>query len=362
MDASTLVFFVRSVGYFEVQNIVVIAKRGLYRYLSTIPLSFSLMPEKTEINAAQTERFPKEFADRGAKPAWIDIDIHRLDLRFEQTRISRPKPLARLIQSIAQNGLYLPIQVADIGDAQVVIDGYQRIDAYRTLNRDRIPAYCHVQSLEDALCEWFANQHSRALDPIEEAWLIQQLMDEGHTRQTIARQVGRGASWISRRIALLDGLSTPYQQALREGVLSSWAASRIFIPLARANKGDASQLLTALYQSPFSTRELSLWYQHYQKSQGEPRNRLLAHPRLFLDALNHKTEQKAQEQTGELGLLPKWLNELASVVHSLCRLEKRLPNLLQSAPDLARYNQMASQAAQAKQHIEQMAKKIDQLI
>ncbi len=317
---------------------VLIAKRGLYRHQDNLILSLYTMTEDTITSD---------------HPA-VDLDIHRLDLRFEQTRISRPKPLARLVQSIAQDGLYLPIQVADTGGALVVIDGYQRLNAFRALGRDRIPAHCYPQPLEQALCEWFANQRSRKLDPIEEAWLIQQLLDEGQSRQAIVKHLGKGESWVSRRLALLDGLDGPYQQALREGVLHSWAASRIFIPLARANAADAKQLLKALHSAPFSTRELALWYRHYQSSRGETRQRLIAHPRLFLDTLNSQQQQKTLACSGVLGPLPKWLHELEGIVRHLSSLDKRLTDHPEPPPDLQTHTRMESQAESAKQHIERI--------
>jgi len=84
-----------------------------------------------------------------------ELDIHRLDLRFEQIRATRPGEPSRLLQSIATEGLRLPIHVADTGDALILIDGYLRLGAYRLLQRDKIPAYCRRQSLSEALCEWF---------------------------------------------------------------------------------------------------------------------------------------------------------------------------------------------------------------
>ena len=256
-----------------------------------------------------------------------ELDIHRLELRFEQIRVTRPGELSRLIQSIATDGLRLPIHVADTGDALILIDGYLRLGAYRLLKRDRIPAFCRPQPLTEALCEWFANQRSRTLEPIEEAWLIRHLMDEGLSRQAIIQQVGKGKSWISRRLTLLNGLSDRCQQALREGVITSWSASRVFVPLARANKADAEQLLEVATSDHFSTRELSLWYQHYQKSHGKKRRRLVEEPRLFLDALHTPETQELDE-----GSPLRWLNELRGILRHLNRLERQIPDLMDPPP------------------------------
>ncbi len=278
-----------------------------------------------------------------------ELDIHRLELRFEQIRVTRPGELSRLLQSITTDGLRLPIHVADTGDALILIDGYLRLGAYLLLKRDKIPAFCRPQPLNEALCEWFANQRSRTLEPIEEAWLIRHLMDEGLSRQAITQQIGKGKSWISRRLALLDGLSDRAQQALRKGEITSWAASRVFVPLARANKADAEQLLEAAMTDHFSTRELSLWYQHYQKSRGEKRRRLVEHPRLFLDAL-HNPQTKASDD----GLALQWLNELRGVIRHINKLQQQIPNFLDPPPDQLLQSQMLSAAQQAREEVNQL--------
>ena len=45
-------------------------------------------------------------------------------------------------------------------------------------------------------------------------------------------------------------------QRVRKGDLSTWAATRVLAPLARANTEHAAQLLSALAATSLSTREL----------------------------------------------------------------------------------------------------------
>ena len=292
----------------------------------------------------------------------IELDIHRLDLRFEKTRLSRRKSQSGLVEAIASEGLRLPVRVADTGEALILIDGFRRLAAYRLLARDRIPAHCSRQSLEAALREWFADRHGRRLDAIEEAWLIQQLLDEGGTRRDIAHWMGRGASWISRRIALLEGLSDTALQALRDGVLSSWAAERVWIPLARANSEDAHQFLQTLYHTPLSTREIVLWHRHYQTARGERRQRLLEHPRLFVDTLQASSAKgKKPDASSTVPLDARWLYQLEGVVKRLADLERGLPDVVEAGFDLSTHTRMESQTACAKTHLEHIAYTINTL-
>jgi len=289
--------------------------------------------QTTSINSSAKYPLDKYELDENGYPLQEAVDIHRLDLRFQETRIERPKALARLTQSIAEVGLRLPVQVADTGNTLILVDGYQRIRAFDALNRDRIPCEFCKAPLGAVLGEWFDHQHSRKLEAIEEAWLIDQLLHSGQDRRQIASDLGRSESWISHRLVLLDGLDIPYQDAMRKGILSSWAASRIFVPFARANRKDADQLLQSLHQSSFSTRELELWYSHYQNSHDEQRAHLLSHPRLFLDALKRQQEKC---EVKELDPAQRWIRKMDGILRQLNGLEGQIEKVLSPLSPLDR--------------------------
>ena len=63
-----------------------------------------------------------------------------------------------------------------------------------------------------------------------------------------------------------------------------------------------------------------------------------------------------------LGPLPKWLQELEELVRHLSRLERRLVELLEPAPEFELYVRMESQAVSAKQQIEKIIHTLAQVI
>ena len=312
--------------------------------------------QTTSINSSAKYPLDKYELDENGYPLQEAVDIHRLDLRFQETRIERPKALARLTQSIAEVGLRLPVQVADTGNTLILVDGYQRIRAFDALNRDRIPCEFCKAPLGAVLGEWFDHQHSRKLEAIEEAWLIDQLLHSRQDRRQIASDLGRSESWISHRLVLLDGLDIPYQDAMRKGILSSWAASRIFVPFARANRKDADQLLQSLHQSSFSTRELELWYSHYQNSHDEQRAHLLSHPRLFLDALKRQQEKC---EVKELDPAQRWIRKMDGILRQLNGLEGQIEKVLSPLSPLdrddAHFSKMGAKSREGERVLAAMA-------
>ena len=168
----------------------------------------------------------------------------------------------------------------------MLIDGYRRVAALRRLGRDTAGVEQWTCDLTEALLGLLARTQNRPFASIEEALLIRELMAEhGLSQHDLARRCGRDVSWVSRRLQLLSGLPDAALTAVRDGRLSSWAASRMMVPLARANTEHAERLLTALAEAPLSTRELRCWFEHYQKAFRTARDHMVNRPRLFIDTL-----------------------------------------------------------------------------
>ncbi len=120
---------------------------------------------------------------------------------------------------------------------------------------------------------------------------------------------------------------------MRDGTLSSWAASRIVVPLARANTEHADRLLTALADAPLSTRELHGWFEHYQRASRSAREHMVSRPRLFLDALRANGEQRADQHL-RYGPEGECAADLRSIEAILARLRKRVAALRPLPPML----------------------------
>jgi len=114
--------------------------------------------------------------------------------------------------------------------------------------------------------------------------------------------------------------------AVRDGRLSSWAANRIVVPLARANADHADRLLTAMADAPLSTRELHCWFEHYQRAFRSAREHMVSRPRLFLDALRENGGRRAGERLRD-GPEGECAADLRCIEAILARLRKRVAAL-----------------------------------
>lgn len=250
------------------------------------------------------------------------IDSHRLELRFEATRIIDTAAVQRLVDSIQECGQLVACIAATDQDsgALVLIDGYRRLSALKRLGADTALVQCWHCPVGPALAQMLAHSFSRAFDPMEEALMLRELIDSmGLSQREVARQCARDVSWVQRRLVLLGALPQELVQAVRSRCISSWAAARILAPLARANSAHASQLLACMRTDPLSTRELQAWFSHYQGAQHKQRQRMVEHPRLFIDSLKQLNSERVakdlhagpeREVAGELGYLQALLGRV----------------------------------------------------
>ena len=266
----------------------------------------------------------------------LDLDLHRLDLRFARARVAEPLAVERIARSIERGGQIVPcvavadppVEILQGGERLVLIDGYRRIAALRRLGRDTARVECWACDLAEAMLGVLARTQSRQWTAIEE--LVQCL---GRSQHAIARRSGRDVSWVSRRLQLLVGLPDAVLVAVIEGRLSSWAANRVVAPLARANSEHAERLVKALSDTPLDTRALRQWFDHYQKAGRLARERLVEHPHLFMAALEESIEQSTSEdlRDGPEGRCETDLRRINVLIRSV---RKRLPSLCPLSADL----------------------------
>jgi hypothetical protein len=264
----------------------------------------------------------------------LESDLHRLELRFASLRMRQPRAVERLARSIEQSGQLIPlVAVAEQADHWVLIDGYLRVAALRRLARDTARVELWDCPLAQALLTVLVRVQGRAWEAIEEGALLRELISGFELSQReVARQTGRDVSWVNRRLALVQDLPEALFVALCRGEFSTWAATRVLAPLARANSDHAQTLLSALQSEPLSTRELASWFQHYQKANRPKRERMLAQPRLFCQALQ---AQAQQQQDKALGAGPEgaWLAELRRIAQRLRGLRKQAPLVFAGVPE-----------------------------
>ncbi len=144
---------------------------------------------------------------------------------FQPRREFAPEAMQALSDSIAANGILMPILVRrrpDRADALEIVAGERRWRAAQSARLHEVPVvireFSDQQALEAAIVE---NVQREDLSAIEEAEGYRRLMDEfHHTQEALAKTVGKSRSHIANTLRLL-GLPGAVKDMVLHGELSA---------------------------------------------------------------------------------------------------------------------------------------------
>lgn len=214
------------------------------------------------------------------------LEISQLSLRYAETRIRAESRRARLAAAVAQQGQLSPVLVHADGEQFVLVDGYLRVEALQNLGQDLVRALVLEMSPAEALLAALRLERGRRRTAIEDAWTLRVLIDEHGLRfRDLAAKLERSASWVSRRLALVEVLPESVQETIRRGLFCPQAAMKSLVPLARANAAHCEQLVAALAGDILSVREIDHLYRAWRRAEPAVRERIVRDPQLFLRAL-----------------------------------------------------------------------------
>lgn len=218
----------------------------------------------------------------------MELEFHQLSMKYEALRIAMPKIQARLVSSIATQGQLHPVLVVkEVGEANgfVLIDGYRRTSALRSLNRDTVEAMELPFCESDALIFRHRQENAPMPSALEEGWFLRELIEcHGMNQMELSLRLERSESWISRRLSLVRQLPASVQELVRLGKLSDIVAMKYLVPLSRGKKSDCETLAQNLSGHRVSSREMERIYRAWRSGDAEQRGRVVTKPLLFLKA------------------------------------------------------------------------------
>jgi ParB family transcriptional regulator, chromosome partitioning protein len=236
-----------------------------------------------------------------SEAAGMKLEFHQLDRRLEHLRVCRPERHRRLLASLDDSGQQVPIVTVEVENQPhryLVIDGYKRVAALQQLGRDTVEATVWEMSEGEALVLDRSMRLSEKETSIEQGWVLAELEQRfGYTIEDLARRFDRSASWVSRRLALVELLPGSVQQKVRAGAVSAHVAMKCLVPVARVSLDDCERMAAAFATHRFNTRQASQIYAAWRDAPQSVRRRILDEPRLFLKTQKQPTAPPAPDAT-----------------------------------------------------------------
>jgi len=136
----------------------------------------------------------------------------------------------------------------------------------------------------------------------------------------LARRFDRGASWVSRRLALVELLPEAIQQPVREGALRAELAMKYLVPgpegAPRVGVEDCQRMAAAFVQHRCDTRQAGQLYAAWREGSRVVRERILTEPELFLKTQRQPPPSPATTQAAGL---QRDLEMAAAILHRASR-------------------------------------------
>jgi ParB/RepB/Spo0J family partition protein len=285
----------------------------------------------------------------------MQLEFHQLELSWAHLRVRHPSRQRRLLASLAESGQQTPIVVVAAEgppDRYVVIDGYQRIAALAQLGRDTVAAVVWPMSEAEAVLlerSLRLREHETAL---EVGWLLRELEQRfGYGLDELARRFDRSASWVSRRLALVEVLPEAIQQQVREGQVLAQVAMKFLVPVARQSLEHCQRMAAIFSGHHCDTRAAGQLYAAWRRGTPAARQRILDAPELFFKA-QRQVAQPATTTGAEL------IRELEMVAAIVSRAQRRLAG----AAELEVDRQQGDVARQQIGRIQKQLQRIDETL
>lgn len=233
----------------------------------------------------------------------MELEFHQMEMKYASLSIIEHSAQARLMASLAQQGQQNPVLVIRKNDAEkyVLIDGYRRVKGLIRLGCDTVWATVMEMDEISALVYKHSMESRAKRTAIEDSWLIMELIEtHGLSQEETGIKLGKSASWVSRRLALVSVLSTKIQALIRKGKISPQAGMKYLVPLARANSEECEQLVLNLGSGKLSVREMRKVYMAWKKAGPDKRCHVVENPRLYARVYEELSQSSdKQEQAGE---------------------------------------------------------------
>ncbi len=185
------------------------------------------------------------------------LSLDDIGERYGGMRLCNPKAQHGMLQSLQKYGQVSPVVVCPgLGGGYELIDGFKRLRASRQISTmESLTA--RVLTLGDRACKaamLCLNWASRGVSDLEEAWVVHSLCrDDCLSQVEVAELVGKGKSWVCRRLALAERLTDEVQSQLKLGLVTATVGRE----LARLPRGNQQRVLEVVNQHRLGSREVA---------------------------------------------------------------------------------------------------------
>jgi hypothetical protein len=191
-----------------------------------------------------------------------EIEIRKIDLRWESLRLPNELQERALLSSICTGGIRAPLQGVMSGDTLLLLDGFKRLRCCRKLSLQTVPVVSLGETEACGMLTLLRQSNAHALSTLEQAALVDELKARYHLSvMEIARQLERSGAWVSVRLGILSQMSESVRQAIFSGKFPARSYLYTLNSFTRVNaipQTEINQFVEAVSGRNLSLRQIDL--------------------------------------------------------------------------------------------------------
>lgn len=152
----------------------------------------------------------------------VRIDPNQLDLTLGRLRLLADPAIQTMVDSLRSKGQLSPLVAASREGPPMLVDGFVRRAAALRLGLERVEVDLLVLTPVQMKAQMYLRNRERGLQLLEECRLVRDLVEGDRLTQVeVSDLLERHESWVSRRLAIIRGLSV---NLVGEGAIGRLAA------------------------------------------------------------------------------------------------------------------------------------------
>jgi ParB-like chromosome segregation protein Spo0J len=202
-----------------------------------------------------------------------EIEIQRIDRRWEGLRLPNKRQERELLGSISSCGILEPLQGVMSGEKLLLLDGFKRLRCSQKLGIQRAPVISLGADEASGMLALLRQSNAHALSTLEQAALVDELKARYHLSVTeIARHLERSAAWVSVRLGILSQMSEGVREAIFSGKFPARSYLYTLNSFTRVNKipqSEITEFVQAVSEKDLSLRQIDMLAHGYFRGGAE---------------------------------------------------------------------------------------------
>lgn len=191
-----------------------------------------------------------------------EIEIQRIDRRWESLRLANERQERQLLASISEGGIREPLQGVMLGENLLLLDGFKRLRCSQKLGIQRAPVVSLGLDEAGGMLALLRQSNAHALSTLEQAALVDELKARYHLSVTeIARHLERSHAWVSVRLGILSQMSESVREAIFSGKFPARSYLYTLHSVTRVTKipqSEITEFVQAVSGKDLSLRQIDL--------------------------------------------------------------------------------------------------------